>query len=333
MRLWKQLSKRRLSRRSTKLSEGNDGYGENDEQSLEIEAESDTDSSSRVRLVATDVANEEEEAVVTTTHSMNGSLTTTTAKTRKTSCSSTITNEKIPGVVNPESLYNHNVSTDLDLIPTEQKTASTSEKVEDCRQKPSSKKEKKKQRQRIDEGEALERQELRLGGFEPYVFVSVLSAQASYGELAMIDVNWDKITTISSLSELLEDDWLKLGLLIAAAGSTVAGLYSSVVFSLTILYGKTALGMDRDEEYFGFMNRTGIQRFRAFKAFTWSLFLFLLSVVFEVSMKVGQTAKFPCLVFSSTMLYFLKREYECIIAAAAPMFAPKNHSSTDKDSE
>ena len=60
------------------------------------------------------------------------------------------------------------------------------------------------------------------------------------------------------------------------------GLYVTVVFSLTILYGKTALGLSRDDEYYAFMDATVLQRFRAFQAFTAGLFLFAVSVVFEV---------------------------------------------------
>lgn len=308
MSLFKQISKRRQgqSRRIKKASHVNEGSKKKLHESQEHVAANDSKT-----VLRTSSEEEEEEAFRNTSSSMDVSMLESASES-----------EVIP-----------KESTDPDHYSIERKTATANENIGDDRQKLSSKSEKKNQRQRLNDEEALNRQELRLGGFEPYVFVSVLSAQASYGELGLVEVNWDKIVAISSYSELLEDDWFKLGVLIAAAGSTVAGLYSSVVFSLTILYGKTALGMDRDEEYFGFMERTSMQRYRAFKAFTWSLFLFLLSVVFEVSMKVGRTAKLPCLLLSIAMLFYLKKEYECIMAAAAPMFAPRKNLNTDNDSD
>lgn len=307
MSLFKQISKRRQgqSRRSKKASQVSEGCKKKLKESQEHVAANDSKT-----VLRTSSEEEEEEAFRNTSTSMDLSI--------------------LESVSVRENISRE--STDLDHYSTERKTATTKENIGDDRQKPLSKSQKKKQRRRINDEEALGRQELRLGGFEPYVFVSVLSAQASYGELGLVVVNWDKIVGISSYSELLEDDWFKLGVLIAAAGSTVAGLYSSVVFSLTILYGKTALGMDRDEEYFQFIERTGMQRYRAFRAFTWSLFLFLLSVVFEVSMKVGRTAKLPCLFFSTAMLYYLKTEYESIMTAAAPMFAPRENLNTENES-
>jgi hypothetical protein len=79
--------------------------------------------------------------------------------------------------------------------------------------------------------EPLERQLIRLEGLEPYVLVSVLTATASY-------------STITSENFVVDGviDWTGAGLLASALGSTLCGLYSTIIFSLSILYGKTALG-------------------------------------------------------------------------------------------
>lgn len=79
--------------------------------------------------------------------------------------------------------------------------------------------------------EPLERQLIRLEGLEPYVLVSVLTATASYSTITSEDFIVDGVI-----------DWTGAGLLASALGSTLCGLYSTIIFSLSILYGKTALG-------------------------------------------------------------------------------------------
>lgn len=171
--------------------------------------------------------------------------------------------------------------------------------------------------------EPLERQELRLGGFEPYILVSVLTAQASFEEISDVEISWDKVFKTSSLLDFSGESWYSIGILLSAAGATITGIYATVVFSLTILYGKTALGMDRDDDYYSFMDGTGLQRFRAFQAFTYSLFLFSISVLLEVTMRCPEIARLPVASASAAFLYFGKTEYDTIMKAAAPMFAPK----------
>ena len=79
--------------------------------------------------------------------------------------------------------------------------------------------------------EPLERQLIRLEGLEPYVLVSVLTATASYSTITSEEFITDGVI-----------DWTGAGLLASALGSTLCGLYSTIIFSLSILYGKTALG-------------------------------------------------------------------------------------------
>ena len=79
--------------------------------------------------------------------------------------------------------------------------------------------------------EPLERQLIRLEGLEPYVLVSVLTATASYSTITSEEFIVDGVV-----------DWTGAGLLASALGSTLCGLYSTIIFSLSILYGKTALG-------------------------------------------------------------------------------------------
>ena len=167
------------------------------------------------------------------------------------------------------------------------------------------------------EDHELQRQELRLNGFEPYVLVALLQAQASF-EVMM--------STTKSTSEL---DWHFHGIFVFAGISTLAGIYTTVVFSLTVLYGKTAMGLNRDEAYYDFLDQTSQQRHRAFAAFTYGLFSFLSSVLLELCHKCPETLRFACVMLSFIILFFAKSEYDSFMAAAAPMFMPKRQTSDD----
>jgi len=119
----------------------------------------------------------------------------------------------------------------------------------------------------LEDLEPLERKMLRMEGFEPYVLVSVLSATASYATINDIVVFDHGHIDIASAT-----------LLASSTVSTVCGTYAAVIFSMTILYGKTALGLDREKAYYSFMDATGLQRIRGFKAFAFSLSLFIVDI-------------------------------------------------------
>ncbi len=71
--------------------------------------------------------------------------------------------------------------------------------------------------------EPLERQELRLGGFEPYILVSVLTAQASFEEISGITISWNDVFETSSWVDLAGKNWYSIGVLFSAAGATITG--------------------------------------------------------------------------------------------------------------
>ena len=96
---------------------------------------------------------------------------------------------------------------------------------------------------------SLERKEIRLDGFEPYTLVSLLTASAFFEVISDVHVDWDVIFATSHPRDLLGDEWLNAGILLAGGGATITGVYATAIFSLTILYGKTALGLCRDDEH------------------------------------------------------------------------------------
>jgi len=157
--------------------------------------------------------------------------------------------------------------------------------------------------------EPLERQLIRLEGLEPYVLVSVLTATASY-------------STITS-QEFIRDgvaDWTAAGLLASSLGSTLCGLYSTTIFSLSILYGKTALGLDREDAYFYFLDQTAAKRFRGFQTFSLSLLLFCISIILLVTDKFPEQYRLFFWLIASGFVGFGFREWADITDAAQPIF-------------
>ena len=186
----------------------------------------------------------------------------------------------------------------------------------------------------LGELEPLERQEIRLEGFEPYVLVSVLTAEGSFGMISeMNNIEWDDVATMISNGDSLGQilcaiDWLSIAVLFSAAFSTITGVYATTVFALSILYGKTALGMSRDEAYHDFMDATGLQRFRAFQAFSLALISFSLSVLLLVAERSPPPLRLPLVIVSIPVLIFGSTEYNSIVSAARPIFFP---STTDNN--
>uniref|UniRef100_A0A7S4ALL7 Calmodulin n=1 Tax=Pseudo-nitzschia australis TaxID=44445 RepID=A0A7S4ALL7_9STRA len=178
----------------------------------------------------------------------------------------------------------------------------------------------------------LDRRTMRLSGFDPYILVSVLTAGASFDVINGHHPEWDVLGSKSSLLALTTQDWLMSAILVTAGASTVMGIYAAVVFSLTVLYGRTALGMNADQKYDRFLERTGLQRYRGFRAFSGSLGLFCLLVIFELFKKSAGVFRLPIVVASVAILYFGKQEYDTIIEAAGPIFV-SNDDGDDGDDD
>jgi len=168
--------------------------------------------------------------------------------------------------------------------------------------------------------EPLERQLIRLEGLEPYVLVSVLTATASYSTITSEEFITDGVV-----------DWTGAGLLASALGSTLCGLYSTIIFSLSILYGKTALGMDREATYFYFLDKTAVKRFRGFQAFSLSLLLFCTSILLLTIDKLPEEVRIPACIMASGFVIFGFREWSDITVAAQPIFT--NVIPADDDEE
>ena len=87
------------------------------------------------------------------------------------------------------------------------------------------------------------RQSTRIQAWDEYVLVSILCTSISYGALQTFQLNPDHVGIF------LYESVLKTTIQVVAGMAVLSGLYSTMVFSLSILYGRTALGLERDEQY------------------------------------------------------------------------------------
>jgi hypothetical protein len=118
------------------------------------------------------------------------------------------------------------------------------------------------------------RQEARLNSMESYILVSTLTASMSFGCL----VGFTPHATGPRTAKLLYKA-ICLAIQVVSGFSTIFGLYATIIFSLTILYGKSALGVERDREYDKFLRRTVRARVHGAQCFSHSLALFALEAM------------------------------------------------------
>lgn len=115
-----------------------------------------------------------------------------------------------------------------------------------------------------DDELGFDRKQVRLDGLEVYAVVSALTA----GTLVEVFDSYSPgdIAELFMGGRYLEA--LMAGVYIATGTiGIVCGLHCIFVFSLVTMYGRTALGMKRDEALDVFFGNTGLQRIHGFRTF------------------------------------------------------------------
>lgn len=164
--------------------------------------------------------------------------------------------------------------------------------------------------------------EPRLDSFDSYIVVSVLTATASFA--ALLDDNPEGHKSLSN-----RPMGRNFAILICAICS-LSGIYSTVVFSFSSIYGRTAIGMGKYEAYESFLSATAVMRKRAFHMYLLSLVLFIVLLIIAAVDKIDPQLEIPfvvLLVFLSAVVY---RDWSQIIVAAGVIFAPAPNN-TDKN--
>lgn len=158
------------------------------------------------------------------------------------------------------------------------------------------------------------RQATRVQAWDEYVLVSVLCTSISYGALQTFAL--DPAHEGIVLYEL----YVETAVHITAGIAVLTGLYSTMVFSLSILYARTALGMERDPQYDSFLRNTEQIRVNAFRSFSASLFSFAILVVLVLSEDLPLVMHLPV---GGAMLFALFlgiRDWKIIVDEASDIY-------------
>jgi hypothetical protein len=158
------------------------------------------------------------------------------------------------------------------------------------------------------------RQSTRLEAWDSYVLVSVLCTSISYGTLSSFTVSPDH------QGIFFYETVLEAVIHFAAGLSVLTGLYSTMVFSLSILYGKTALGMQRDVQFDKFMQNTGSVRMAGFRSFSATLGLFGLLVVLVLMEDLPLVHGFPVGTLLFGALAFGVKDWKFLVDHASQIF-------------
>lgn len=159
----------------------------------------------------------------------------------------------------------------------------------------------------------IERKKTKMESFDCYILVSVLTATASFSTL-------QDFTRLDDSGKSFYCQVLLVITQIAAGLSTICGLYATVVFSLTVLYAKSALGLNRDATYTYFLKETGMVRVRGFRAFSTSLLAFALEAALVTFLRVPAFARFPVLIVIVVLLRFLGNDWLLIVDTASAIY-------------
>lgn len=93
-----------------------------------------------------------------------------------------------------------------------------------------------------------------------------------------------------------------------------------MVFSLSILYGKTALGVERDPQYDSFLENTLDIRIRAFRAFSLALGLFAVMVGLVLAEDLSDMMFAPVTAVTIGLIYLGFKDWKTLIDEATPIY-------------
>lgn len=163
------------------------------------------------------------------------------------------------------------------------------------------------------------RQVARLESMDSYVLVSTLTSSMSFGCLLGFapSTATKALLHIQSTAFKYIYSYLCLTIPVVAGLSAIFGLYAAIIFSLTILYGKSALGAERDVEYDEFIRATARARVHGFRCFSLSLGIFALEAVLVlIERTFFRVLSMPVVGLTAFILYKLWQDWTLLIDSA-----------------
>jgi len=192
-----------------------------------------------------------------------------------------------------------------------------------------------------DQAQVLERKRDRLDGLEVYAVVSAISAGTmvavfdSYQPSGAAGAGGDAIDLF--LQGRYLDFLMSAIFLITGSVGIVCALHCIFVFSLVTMYGRTAIGMDRDDALDVFFAGTGVQRFHGFKTFVGSLYALMFQLIVVITLKVSDKplVHLIAIAITSRMMYNVYSDTQIVMEKASIIFAPRPQPLSDstKDDE
>eukprot|EP00547_Thalassionema_nitzschioides_P007476 CAMPEP_0194203720 /NCGR_PEP_ID=MMETSP0156-20130528/3413_1 /TAXON_ID=33649 /ORGANISM="Thalassionema nitzschioides, Strain L26-B" /LENGTH=239 /DNA_ID=CAMNT_0038929521 /DNA_START=278 /DNA_END=997 /DNA_ORIENTATION=- len=120
------------------------------------------------------------------------------------------------------------------------------------------------------------RNQIRMDGFQIYAVVSALNLSSSIACLtayvAIEQADQDNPRGFYNITYGFIADFL---FTFSNAIGIMTGIHSTLIFSMVSMYGRSALGLNRDAAYYTFIEETLDNRQGAFRSFTWSIYSFL----------------------------------------------------------
>jgi len=168
---------------------------------------------------------------------------------------------------------------------------------------------------------SVERATVRLDGLEVYAVVAALTVATSITCFDSHGGNgqWGDLYTHGKYGQLLG----YVVFLLTSALGLVGGMHATLVFSLMTMYGRTAVGIGKDEAFLEFFEKTGMVRYRGFQSFRLSLYSFLLQVLFMITAHSPPSVRWLCASILTYLVYLVYFDTQMLIAtASAILFAP-----------
>jgi len=178
----------------------------------------------------------------------------------------------------------------------------------------------------------LDRACVRLDGIEVYAIVSALTCATA---INCFD-NYDPTPLSVILRERAVFTVLaELVYYCSGAVGMMTGLHATLIFSLVTMYGRTAVGIDRDDAFNSFFANTGPQRFNGFRSFKISLYCFMTQLSFLIGQKFFFEPLRPLVLMLTTYLAYsnIYVDSEQVLSAAGVIYSDPEPPKEDSDDE
>mmetsp|Transcript_20169 Transcript_20169/g.32525 ORF Transcript_20169/g.32525 Transcript_20169/m.32525 type:complete len:308 (-) Transcript_20169:162-1085(-) len=169
----------------------------------------------------------------------------------------------------------------------------------------------------------ISREAARMDSFDSYITVSVLTATASFNCLQGLNLPAGAdfgCVILYNLTSLI------------ATACCLAGIYSTVVFSFSSIYGRTAVGLGRDTVYEEFLAKTGDLRRKGFEAYGFSLILLLSEILLVSAEHLDNHLLWPVLLVGSCFATLFMGDWKQMVELAGPIFSPAPLSEEEERS-